>query len=65
MRDRGITFDAAMLPCGRAVTDLRSLNERKPHGYWGKGKVRGVEGHNDDGWDPALHRLTTDGTRVF
>lgn len=42
VRECGKTFDAAMLPCGRAVTDLRSFDERKPHGYfWAE--VRGVE----------------------
>lgn len=29
LRDRGKTFDAAILPCGRAVTDLRKFERTK------------------------------------
>lgn len=39
VRDRGKTFDAAMLPCGRAVTDLRKFERTKAAWVPGEGGV--------------------------
>lgn len=44
MRDRGKTFDAAMLPCGRAVTDLRKFERTKAAWVPGEGRREGHGG---------------------